>query len=61
MHHDASNFSNSSMTQINLQQLTSLLTFCNKLDQQADIRMRAHNLRQFVDDKAVTCCQQIPC
>ena len=29
---------------------TSLLTSCNNLSQQADIRMRSHGLRQLDDD-----------
>ena len=44
----------------NLQQL-DILTPCNILDQQADIRMRSHGLRQLVDDKSVASCQQTCC
>ena len=40
---------------------TSLLTSCNNLLQQADIRMRSHGLRQLVDDKSVASCQQACC
>ena len=29
--------------------------------QQADIRMRSHDLRQLVDDKSVASCQQTCC
>ena len=38
--------------------ITSLLTSCNNLLQQADIRMRLHGLRQLVDNKSVASCQQ---
>ena len=34
----------------------SLLTSCNKVDQQADIRMSSHGLRQLVDYKSVAIC-----
>ena len=37
---------------------TSLLTSCNNLLQQADIRMRSHGLRQLVDVKSFASCQQ---
>ena len=37
----------------NVQVATGLLTSCNNLLQQADIRMRSHGLRQLVDDKSV--------
>ena len=40
---------------------TSLLTSCNNLFQQADIRMRSHGLWQLVDDKSVASCQQACC
>ena len=43
----------SSYTAKNAQFATSLLTSCNNLLQQADIRMRSHGLRQLVDDKSV--------
>ena len=36
----------------NAQVVTSLLTSCNNLLQQADIRIRSHGLRQLVDDKS---------
>ena len=45
----------------NAQIATSLLTSCNNLLQQADIRMRSHGLRQLVDDKFVASCQQNCC
>ena len=45
----------------NAQNATSLLTFCNNLLQQADIRMCLHGLRQLVDDKSVASCQQTCC
>ena len=34
---------------------TGLLTSCNNVSQQADIRIRSHGLRQLVDDKSVAC------
>ena len=37
----------------NVQVATSLLTSCNNVLQQADIRMRLHGLRQLVEDKSV--------
>ena len=37
----------------NAQVTTSLLTSCNNLLQQANIRMRSHGLRQLFDDKSV--------
>ena len=40
---------------------TSLLTSCNNLLQQDDIRMRSHGLRQLVDYKFVASCQQTCC
>ena len=47
---------------------TGLLTSCNKLDQQADNRMRSHGLRQLVEDNSFdyrstieTCCPQASC
>ena len=40
---------------------TSLLKSCNNLLQQANIRMRSHDLRQLVDDKSVAGCQQACC
>ena len=40
---------------------TRLLTSCNNLLQQADIRMRSHGLRQLIDDKSVASCQQTCC
>ena len=48
----------------NAQVATSLLTTCNNLLQQADIRMRSHGLRRLNDDKSVvsyrqTCCKLI--
>ena len=45
----------------NVQVVTSLLTSCNNLLQQADIRMRSHGLQQLVDDKSVASCQQACC
>ena len=45
----------------NAQVATSLLTSCNNLFQQADIRMRSHGLRQLVDDKSVASCQETCC
>ena len=45
----------------NAQVETSLLTSCNNLLQQADIRMRSHGLRQLVDDKSVASCEQACC
>ena len=42
----------------NAQVATSLLTTCNNLLQQADIRMCSHGLRQLVDDKSVVSCHQ---
>ena len=45
----------------NAQFATSLLTSCNNLLQQADIRMRSHALRQLVDKSVAnfqqTCCK----
>ena len=43
----------------NGQVVTSQLTSCNNLLQQADIRMHSHGLRQLVDDKSVASCQQV--
>ena len=40
----------------NAQVVTSLLTSCNNLLQQADIRMRSHGLRQLVT--TTTSCQE---
>ena len=37
---------------------TSLLTSCNRLDEQADIKMRSYGFWQLVDDKSVSRCQQ---
>ena len=45
----------------NEQVVTSLLTSCNNLLQQADIRMRSHGLRQLVDDKSVGSFQKASC
>ena len=45
----------------NTQVATSLLTSCNNLLQQADIRMRLHGLWQLIDDKSVASCQPICC
>ena len=45
----------------NVQVVTSLLTSCNNLLQQIDVRMRFHGLRQLVDDKSVASCQQTCC
>ena len=39
----------------------SLLTTCNNLLQQADIRIRSHGLRQLVDDNSAVNCQQTCC
>ena len=47
-----------SYTVVNTQVATSLLTSCNNLLQQADIRMSLHGLRQLVDEKSVASCQQ---
>ena len=47
-----------SYTVTNTQVATSLLTSCNNLLQQADIRMRLHGLRQLVGEKSVASCQQ---
>ena len=41
----------------NMQVVTHLLRFCNRLDKQADVRMRLHGLRQLVSDKSVASCQ----
>ena len=35
----------------------NVLTSCNRLDQQPNIRMRSHGLRQLVGDKSVASCQ----
>ena len=48
-----------SHTTKNAQVVTALLTSCNNLLQHADIRMRSHGLRQFVDDKSVASCRHI--
>ena len=40
---------------------TSLLTSCNNLLQQADIRMRSHGLRQLFGDMYVASCRQTCC
>ena len=53
--------SRSSLHSQNVQVVTGLLTSCNNLLQQADIRMRSHGLRQLVDDKSVANCQQTCC
>ena len=45
----------------NAQVARRLLTSCNNLLQQADIRMRSHGLRQVDDDKSVASCQQACC
>ena len=42
----------------NVNVATRLWTSCNRLDQQADVRMRSHGLRQLVNDKSVASCQQ---
>ena len=42
----------------NAQVVTSLLTSCNNLFQQADIKMRSHGLRQLVDNKSVESSQR---
>ena len=42
----------------NARVVTNLLTSCNNLLQQADIRMRSHGLRQLVDNKSFASCQQ---
>ena len=40
---------------------TILLTFCNNLLQQTNIRMRSHGLWQLVDDKSVAGLLQVDC
>ena len=45
----------------NLQVATTLLTSCNNLLQQADIRMCSHCSRQLVDNKSVGSCPQACC
>ena len=51
----------SSYTVKNAQFATRLLTSCNNLLQQADIRMLSHALRQLVDDTSVAGFQQTCC
>ena len=47
----------------NVQVATSLLTSCDNLSQQADLRMRSHGLRQLVHDSLFTtaCSRQACC
>ena len=45
----------------NIQVVTSQLTSRNNLLQQANVRMRWHDLRQLVDHKFVTICHQTCC
>ena len=45
----------------NEQVATSLLTSCNMLDPQINIRLRSHGLRQLFDDKSIASCQQTYC
>ena len=42
-------------------QVGTMLTSCNRLEQQDDIRMRFNSLRQLVDEKSAATCQQTCC
>ena len=56
-HSNSESIRNVSHTAKNAQVATSRLMSCNRLDQQADVRMRSIGLRQLVEYKSVASCQ----
>ena len=56
-HSNSESIRNVSHTAKNTQVATSRLMSCNRLDQQADVRMRSIGLRQLVEYKSVASCQ----